>query len=869
MLRVIIFLCLAVGTWSLRAQVVEDFESEVLGTTPDTYSPSWEGNVEFFTLVTENSSQVLRSNAGQLGLAAGYYISTASSVMDDTVWEFYLNLKFATSGANYIQVFLVADNSNPINVSNGYFVRIGETADRIALYPIVSGTAGSAILASADGVVNSSTNNPYKIRVTRDAIGNWTLEYDKGVTGTYLSVGTALNDEVLTTSHFIIYIQQSTAVSAANNHFFDDIFVGQDEQGPLISSVSAILSNSVEVQFNEPLDPTTAENSANYTLSGGATVTTATLDGSDPSIIHLTTSTLVNGQSYTLTVNNVEDLSQNVITPNSTVDFTYLIISVAGYRDMVINEFLSDPGEESQLPNTDFVELYNPTDKYYNLSGWKLFDAVSASAAFPSYILAPQEYVIICDEEFVPDFEEFGSVIGLPTIPAFNNSNDEIRLYDQAELLIDQVVYDAVADEGISNEQVNPSLVCSGIFNFRPSVNEIGGTPGTQNSVFMIVPDNFGPSVTRARAISSDSIRIDFDEAINGALVGTAEFVINPSVGVLSQYYLPAYGSSVFIKLTSSIILNAPYTVTVSAISDCSGNTIDENFGTFVLGESPEQGDILLSEVLFNPRTNGVDFVEIFNPSSTINYELRGWKLATIDKGIVSSPKELGAEGQVIKPREFLAFTTKPTVLATEYPKGNSTQYVGLASLPSYNDDADTVLLLNENDEVIQRFDYNEDFHYALLESEDGVSLERISYEKEVNDPNNWRSAASTVGFATPGRPNSQSKEFAAKSGKLSIDPKVFLPGNTGTGRDFTTINYQLSQGGQFANIMIYDQQGRPVKQLANGASLATEGFFRWDGTTDRGGMARMGYYLIVFELYSGTGKTQTLKETVVVGRDF
>ena len=179
------------------------------------------------------------------------------------------------------------------------------------------------------------------------------------------------------------------------------------------------------------------------------------------------------------------------------------------------------------------------------------------------------------------------------------------------------------------------------------------------------------------------------------------------------------------------------------------------------------------------------------------------------------------------------------------------------------------MVLLNADDEIVEQFNYEDDYHYSLLKSKDGVSLERISYEADVNDPNNWRSAASTVGFATPGRANSQSREFETRGGKLLIEPKVFLPGNAGTGRDFTTIHYSGINGATSAKIIIYDQNGRPVRELANGASLATSGFFRWDGVTDTGRTANMGYYVVVFELYGASGERSMLKETVVVGRDF
>jgi hypothetical protein len=854
------------------AQVSENFEDESLGSTPSTFNPAWSGTTDKFILVDDGGNKRLRSNAGQLASSGSYYISTPSSALNNSVWEFFVNLKFATSGTNYVEFFLVADDADPSFVQNAYILRIGETADRIVLYrrQVVTYTE---LLSSAAGVVNSSSNNPFKIRVTRDAIGNWALFYDKGASGTFTEVGSILDNTITSTTNFILNIEQSTAASPSNAHFFDDFNVGTDMEGPEIVSASAMNSTTVDLRFNEVVEETTAESISNYALTNGATISAATLDGSDAALVHLTTSVLTNGQGYTLTVNNVEDVNGNVIMSNSTYDFTYLVFSTAGFRDVVINEFMADPSPPEGLPETDFVELYNPTDQYFDLTGWRIGDNSSSSTPLASHVLSPGGYLIICPTSptnFVPQFEGYGDTKGVGSFPNFNaTSADQVVLYNSSGDVIDQVSYSKPPANGISYEQVNPELACSGEFNFRPSEASIGGTPGAANSVLLIVPDNFGPNIQLVKALSADSVRIDFDETINGAMVPTAIITASPAISISDKKYLPGYPNSIFLKLAEVLTPNAPYEVAVSEISDCSGNSIDQSTGTLILGLTPPSDAILLSEVLFNPRSGGADFVEIFNPSVTNNYELRGWQLARMVNGVIDSPKPIAAESQLIHPRDFLVFSTNPENVAIEYPQGSPEKYIKLGSMPSYNDDEGVVVLLNDADEIVQRFDYKEEYHYTLLEDEEGVSLERIAYDKEVNDPNNWRSAASTVGFATPGRPNSQSKEFAAKSGKISIDPKVFLPGNSGTGRDFTTINYQLSSGGQFANIMIYDQQGRPVKQLANGASLATEGFFRWDGTTDRGGMARMGYYLVIFELYSGTGKTQTLKETVVVGRDF
>ena len=831
-----------------------------------TSNPAWVGQTDRFII---NASNELQLNAP--AVAEETYLVTSVGQLENQSWNFLVKMGFATSSTSLTKVYLLSSAQDLTGSVNGYYVMIGDTPDEVSLYR-QDGLNSIILINGADGSVASGTV-AVRISVTRDSNGDWELLRDATGGTSYVSEGTANDNTYQMVGYFGFRCKYTSSRSTL--FYFDDIAIDGapfvDTSGPNISSAVAISSTSVDISFNEPLDPTSAENAANYTLNGGATVTAASLDGTDPSLVHLTTSTLTNGQAYILIVNNVEDVNENVIEANSATEFTFLIISEADFREVVINEFMADAAPPVGLPETDFVELYNPTDKYFDLTGWRIGDNAGQSGTFSSFILAPDSYLIVCPSTFVSQFESFGATRGVSTFPNFNSTTpDAVVLYNASGVEIDRVNYTSgLPIDGITFEQVDPTLICSGAFNFRPSLGILGGTPGGQNSVFQIVPDNFGPSVDVIRAITADSIRVDFDETINGAMVPTALFQISPAVGIQESIYLSEYPASVFLKLATAVNPNVTYMVSVTGISDCSGNPIEGTEGTFVLGATPQQGDVLLSEVLFNPRTGGSDFVELFNPSATSNFELRGWKLARLVDGVIDSPKPIASDGLNIAPRSFLVFTANAANIALEYPTGNPETYVQLASLPSYNDTEGIVLLLNELDEVIEQFEYTDDFHYDLLESEDGVSLERISYTAEVDDKNNWRSAASTVGFATPGRPNSQSAELAASAGKLSVDPKVFLPGNAGTGRDFTTINYQFNSGGQFANIMIYDQQGRPVKQLANGASLATEGFFRWDGTTDRGGMARMGYYLIVFELYDGAGKTQTLKETVVVGRDF
>jgi hypothetical protein len=84
-------------------------------------------------------------------------------------------------------------------------------------------------------------------------------------------------------------------------------------------------SNKIDVSFSEPVDLTTAQTAANYTLSGAATnlVLLAQRDATVPSIVHLTmggTALSANAAFYNVTVKNVKDLSANAIVQNGTTN---------------------------------------------------------------------------------------------------------------------------------------------------------------------------------------------------------------------------------------------------------------------------------------------------------------------------------------------------------------------------------------------------------------------------------------------------------------------------------------------------------------------------------------------------------------------
>jgi hypothetical protein len=198
------------------------------------------------------------------------------------------------------------------------------------------------------------------------------------------------------------------------------------------------------------------------------------------------------------------------------------------------------------------------------------------------------------------------------------------------------------------------------------------------------------------------------------------------------------------------------------------------------------------------------------------------------------------------------------------YPNGVTRNYIQVSSMPSYNDKNGTVILLNNLQKIIDRLDYDEKWHFDLIDDKNGVSLERIDVNLPTNNSANWHSASSTVNYATPGYKNSQSGSIEGVS-PLTIEPRTFSPDDDGF-FDYTLLKYNFEKSGQVGTIIIYDANGRIVKQLVNGELFGLQGVYQWDGLNNEGEKANVGLYIILMEVFGLDGKIKRYRETVAIG---
>ncbi len=363
--------------------------------------------------------------------------------------------------------------------------------------------------------------------------------------------------------------------------------------------------------------------------------------------------------------------------------------------------------------------------------------------------------------------------------------------------------------------------------------------------------------------INSNTVTLTFNKSINPASIHSGNFRLtdenNQSIPIIQA--IPTKGSDKSVDVNFGKTSGIELKLSISGISDLSGKTMNPDTHSFSYSFSPEVGSILINEILFNPFSGGVDFVELVNVSEQ-TIPVNRLMLATRDDALaLKQIYPVSTEKQVLKPGEFLVCTKDPAIVASQYITSNPASFCTMKSFPSYSDDAGTVVLLNDSLDILDEFSYSAKMHSSFLTEEEGVSLERISLEKPTNDRTNWASAAASVSFATPGLPNSQAGTETEIQDEITPEPKAFSPNGDGY-NDELSIKFKLSKPGYIANVRIFDAVGKQVRFLIKNRSLAQEGNWLWDGKSESGQKRNIGVYIILVEVFDQEGHTRTFKKT-------
>lgn len=863
----IIFKILLVVTLSSSAlcaqeQFSDDFTNTMLG-------DRWLGEVEKFRV---NADSELQLNAPGAGTS---HISVPYTLPDSTIWDCYFRMEFDPSGSNRLRLWLISDTPE-LDSGDGYYLEVGESGSTDALRFFKKTGSTRTLLASATEGVVATANVEARIRVVLNEERQWRLAVDYSG-GSIYTQEFVFNDDDFTMLEEEVYFGFHCAYTSTrtNLFFFDDVRIATlepDTLAPILTQFEVQGTNMIQLRFNEALSPSSVL-SGIFLLAPGVGMSEARfLSGSSAEMMIEFENDFASQSTYQLSISGVSDLAGNVIR-DTTISFTYYVFEEPEPYDVLFSEIMARPNPPLGLPNAEYFELYNRSDKVINLVDLVILDGTTVRG-FDPYVLLPGTFVTVTRRDDQSLFQTFGETATMPSLPSLTISGKRLVLQGQSGSLIDFVSYaeswyqDRIKQNGgYALELINPNAPCKLASNWIGSFDSRGGTPGTVNSIWATSTDGSQPMILNAYPEDADRITLTYDKKLDReSAMDVSNFYLEPSVEIAGVFWSPLTPNVVELTFFEDFIPGQIYRVFSSGLGDCVGNphSLERSY-RIGLPELPEPLDLVINEVLFQPEVGGSRFVEVLNRSDKI---IDAFPLILADFS-GNTPDGFRTEvGRLIFPGDIVAFTSDPDYIIGRYTPPDGSIVVN-ARIPTLSDREGNISVYTfgpDTSIIIDELDYSRDFHYALLQDRRGVSIERIDPEGPTNDLNNWHSGAEQVGYATPGYVNSQFRSRDNESDdRVFFEDKFFSPNGDGF-KDVLQINYQLDTPGFVATVRIYDSEGRQTRQLVQGELLPASGSFKWDGTNDDGVAARMGIYVVLAELVEPGGTVIRFKQDCVLG---
>jgi len=576
------------------------------------------------------------------------------------------------------------------------------------------------------------------------------------------------------------------------------------------------------------------------------------------------------GKVYQMQVKDLMDCSGNSI-QDTIIYFGHGI--EPGFNDILITEILADEIPPVGLPESEYIEILNATEKLISLNNSFIYTN-SELYILPDRNLLPGKYYILVPGSKFELFGNYTNAMIMNRFPRLNNDGKDLAIYNRNNGTIFSLSYNKKwykftdkSEGGYSIEMIDIRNPCGDINNWTASVSDNGGTPGEINSVSSENPDLSRPMVLTAHALEKESITVIFNEKLHAGCFQDLEvFVNNHNMTGLWTYDSIEF-NSLDILIPDEAVTTLKYDLSLTGVKDCAGNFMEEKANTFqvTVPGDPIPGDVVINEILFNSKPGGIDWIEIYNRSEK-HLDLKGWYLSKEKYPIEDQKYTIVKDHFIIKPYSFMVLTANIDKVIYDFPNTERVHCLEMLNLPGLPDKDGYISIWASEEIKLEEVYYSDEQHNLFLLDSEGVSLERVSPDIPANDQVNWHSASSNSGFGTPTRINSQFSNTGTRANQIGIFPKVISPDQDGLD-DMLHISLINQKPGYFTNIYIFNVRGTLIKTLVKGRLLGTEEDISWDGFIDNGSIADPGHYILLLELFHPDGDMFMEKRNFVVAR--
>ncbi len=468
-----------------------------------------------------------------------------------------------------------------------------------------------------------------------------------------------------------------------------------DTTTPELLSAEAPLENKVVLTFSEPMEETSVEIPANYSIATGITVLEASLQP-DLVTVELITSVHVE-DNYTVTVNNLKDraIIPNTIAPNSSLNYNYVditkpsIVSAQLENENSLLVKFSEAVEQASVEQKANYSISNgiqiisatlvsdstvqlATSQHLELQYTLTVNNVRDRAANPNTILPNSNYSYQYNDTTPPELVSAQTTSENKVVLTFSEPMEETSVETPTNFSIATGI--AVLEASLQPDLVTVELTTSVHVedNYAVTVNNlkdraiIPNTIAPNSSANYTYVDNTKPAIASAQLANENLLVVKFSEPVKQT---SAELKSNYTISGGIQISSAALVSDSTVQLATSKHLEQPYTITVNNVRDRASNpnTIQPNS-------------------TYSYQYNDTTPPELLAAQATVENKVT----VTFDEPIEEASAETAANYSITNDVSVLAASLQPDLLTVELTTSIHTEGVYSVSVSNVRDRATT-----------------------------------------------------------------------------------------------------------------------------------------------------------------------------------
>lgn len=529
--------------------------------------------------------------------------------------------------------------------------------------------------------------------------------------------------------------------------------------------------------------------------------------------------------------------------------------------DIVFSEIMHKPTENSPMPNAEWVEIYNRTDRSVSLENCQLSSS-SKNGIIGQYTLSPQAYVILCSKSSAEKMKNITShIVEVTNMPALLNDGDLLVLKDENNNQICHVQFsntwysdEISSDGGWSLEKKDVSSLINDSRNWGTSCSSNQATPGEENCLKDELADTIIPRITGLEVKNDKEIAVYFNKEMNASYCTIDKISISgPGKEITSCSWLSPKNTTLEIFLHESMDKTHATTIEFNDFV-CSNNIVMQDTSVKVgLPHDPGYMDVVINEIMPYVSEGQSKFIELYN-NTPYFISTNSLRICNVKEEAFSNCKSLPAS--LIIPYGYAIISNNTENINCILGTNENCVYLN-TTLPSFAGKSGNIAVTDNKGTIIDALSYSEKWHHGIINDNHNVSLERINPMGNSNDSLNWHSASSIYNFQSGGWQNSHYRETGtAEDGSnknFRLESNTFTPNNDGI-NDLMILKYSLPESGYIVTITLYTRDGYEVGTLAENLLLNQKGEWIWQGNNPNGGLIEAGLYILKISAYNLEG---------------